>query len=460
MHSTLPPYRRGLAAVGALLAVSSAVALAPGSAQAAPDTVAPPQAAAGWLASQLVDGDHIEVTIDLDGNGQITDDERFPDYGLTADTVIALAAAGVGGDASAAATDYLETNIELYVGDADTDDDGVDDPEGEYYAGALAKALLLADVTGRDATDFGGVDLVSRLLATQTPSGRFSDISQYGDFSNNIGQSLAVIALQRTDQRLLTGNATDYLRAQQCLDGGAQDGNVAISPDQDPCAADSTSIDTTAFAFQAFESLDDGLPVTRAREFLVRSQGPDGGFADQGIVNSNSTGLAAQVLTFGESGAAGDAAVQWLLDHQLGCSAPADQQGAIAFTDGPDGLPLFDDRALRATTQAVPGLADVLLLSVSSAGSTPAAPRLDCQSPTQTPTPTPTATPTATPTDPGPTGSPTPTQPPPTAGPTSTGPGLPATGTAIGPMLGLAGGSLLLGGGLLLAGRRRHGAHR
>lgn len=413
---------------------------------AAPVTADPAAAAAGWLTTQLVDGDHIEVGFD----GQ-----SFPDYGLTADTILALAAAGVGGDFSTAATDYLEANVELYVGAAD----GVDDPDGEYYAGSLAKTILVSAVTGRDATDFGGVDLLSRLLSTETPEGRFSDVSQFGDFSNNIGQSLAVLALVRVAPDELSGAAPAFLVAQRCSDGGANDGNVPLSIGAKPCAGESISIDTTGFAIQALLAADLDEAASAGLSFLAGQQADDGGFSDLGAENSNSTGLAAQALRVGGLDDPADAAVSWLRDRQVGCSAPPEQQGAIAFTDGPDGQPLFDDRATRATSQAIPGIVGVGLLDIDAAGSTAEAPRLDCHT-------TPSPSPTPTPSDPGPTaspsptGGPTPTDPGPTAGPTASAPGLPVTGTDIGPLLGVAAGSLLIGGVLLLVSRRRTGVHR
>ncbi|MBA2388793.1 MAG: LPXTG cell wall anchor domain-containing protein [Geodermatophilaceae bacterium] len=450
----------GLAATGLLVGW-------PGSALAAPVTTDPAQAAAGWLAAQFVDGDgdgvgdHMEVTIDLNGDGEITDDERFPDYGLTADSVVALAAAGVAGEASTAASDYLEANVELYVGDADVDDDGVDDPDGEYYAGALAKTLLIAAVTGRDGADFGGVDLVSRLLFTETPDGRYSDVSEFGDFSNSIGQSLAVLALARTAPDELSAEAKTFLAGQQCADGGPQDGNVPLTLGADACAAEAASVDTTSFAVQALRAIDFGQSVDPALDFLLRSQDDDGGFSDLGVTNANSTGLAAQALGPGErDDEAVEAAVQWLLSRQLGCATPPEQQGAVAFTDGPDGTPVFDDRAARATVQAVPGIVGVGLSDVDAAGSSAAAPRLDCgPAPSPSPGPPPTdpgPTATSTPTAPGP----TPSDPGPTAGPAPTGPGLPVTGTAISEMLLFAGAVMVLGAGLLLATRRRAGLHR
>lgn len=457
-----------LSAAGAVLVVG-AVLLFPGAGLAAPAgdaptdsapaenaavTSDPAEVAAGWLASQLVDGNHMVVEIDLNGDGEITDDERFPDYGLTADTIIALASAGVGGESISAATDYLAANIELYVGDADIDDDGVDDPDGEYYAGALGKALLVTAVTGRDGTDFGGVDLLARLLSTETPTGRFSDVSAFGDFSNNVGQSFAALALTRTAPALLSPAAQGFLPGQQCRDGGPRDGNVPVTIGGDPCAAEAASVDTTSIAAQAMTATGETAAATAGVDFLLAAQDSDGGFSDMGLANANSTGLAAQALRVGGPDAAADAAVGWLLELQIGCLAPAEQQGAIAFTAGPDGQPVYDDRAPRATAQATAGLAGVGLAAVTAEGADPAAPRLDCDD--TTPSPTPTATSSAPPS--GTTSAP-PAPPTATAPPTSP-PGLPNTGTAVVPLLALGLGSLGLGGGLLLAGRRRSGAHR
>lgn len=452
----MPRTRRPLRAGGALLVVTAGLLLGlQRPALAEPLTSDPAEAAAGWLTTQLVDGDgdgvgeHVEVWVDLNGDGQVSDDELFPDYGLTADTVIALAAAGVGGESSTAATDYLEANVELYVGDAD----GVGDPDGEFYAGALAKIVLVADVTGRDPESFGGVDVLSRLLSTETPEGRFSDISAFGDFSNNIGQSLAVLALRRAAPNQLSPEAAGFLGGQQCKDGTLK-GNVPLTIDADPCLAASASVDTSAFAVQALISVDDRPSAAAGLAFLTGSQDDDGGFSDLGVENSNSTGLGAQALRVGGLDRAADRAVDWLLARQIGCTAPPEQQGAIAFTTDANGAPLYDDRATRATVQAVPGIAGVGLAEVDAAGSTAAAPRLDCASPTSTPTPTP------TPTGPAPTTSATPTGPAPTTQPTSSNPGLPNTGVDLGPLLGAAGVSLLLGVGLLAAARRRPGLHR
>src|SRR5690606_22271165 len=73
----------------------------------------------------------------------------------------------------------------------------------ERYAGPLAKTLLAVMLQGGDPTDFGGYDLEaelrSRLQTTGPDAGRFSDLSQWGDYSNGFGQALAVLALSHDD---------------------------------------------------------------------------------------------------------------------------------------------------------------------------------------------------------------------------------------------------------------------
>ena len=95
----------------------------------------------------------------------------------------------------------------------------------EFYAGSFAKLIVVAAAQGVDPTAFGTgprKDLVANLRAlecgthtrTDCPAGtagRFSDRSQFGDFSNPITQSLAVIALERATRRGASRNAVSYL---------------------------------------------------------------------------------------------------------------------------------------------------------------------------------------------------------------------------------------------------------
>ena len=90
----------------------------------------------------------------------------FPDYGLTADVVLALDAAKVGRRAARQATGALRHNVLAYTGGGDST---------EHYAGAYAKLVLVAAAQGADATAFGGgprKNLVAGLRALECTKGR------------------------------------------------------------------------------------------------------------------------------------------------------------------------------------------------------------------------------------------------------------------------------------------------
>ncbi|MFD0204174.1 MULTISPECIES: hypothetical protein [Saccharothrix] len=131
----------------------------PSTAFAAPTTHNRADAAAGWLARQMVDGERFEV----DFGGVL-----YPDTGLTIDGVFAFAAAQSADDYADRAIARLSqpTVTTGYIGSG-----------GEAYAGAHAKLMPAAQVAEADPTSFGGVDLNAGLLALLTPSGRFSDNS-------------------------------------------------------------------------------------------------------------------------------------------------------------------------------------------------------------------------------------------------------------------------------------------
>jgi LPXTG-motif cell wall-anchored protein len=79
------------------------------------------------------------------------------DYTSTANAVVSLVAAGVGSTQVTQALNALAAHVNAYVRDAK----GVDQPA------ALAWLILAAHAGGRDATSFGGINLVSRLQATE-----------------------------------------------------------------------------------------------------------------------------------------------------------------------------------------------------------------------------------------------------------------------------------------------------
>ncbi|MEU0937723.1 peptidase [Embleya sp. NPDC005971] len=356
------PGRRISALFGGLL-LAAATAVVPATAGAAPTpadrsaTASLPagnrtQAAAGWLARQLVDGERFEATFD---------GVTYPDQGLTIDAVLAFAAAGVAEQNGAKATAWLARPEILsgYIGDGTTN----------AYAGATAKVLLAAEVRGTNPGNFGGVDLPTRLRALQQPSGRFTDTSPWGDYSNAFSQSLALLALDRTPAGAPTA-AVDFLAGAHCADGG-----FPLNFGLATCTADA---DSTAMSVQALAATGRHQEAAAGLNWLVAHQLSDGGFGTPGAVtsNANSTGLAGQALLSSWRVLPGLTARQFLGGRQVGCSGPPATRGAIAY----DATGFDPATATRATAQAVLGLAGTGFADLTAAGARPDAPALHCPS--------------------------------------------------------------------------------
>jgi hypothetical protein len=337
-----------------LCGLVAAIATAAPAAAALSDPTAPAttnraEAAAGWLARQMVDGERFEAVF-----GDVT----YPDQGLTIDAVFAFAAAHVADDHATRATAWLATPDILtgYVGDGTT----------EAYAGATAKLALAVEVRGGDPASFGGIDLVARLRSLQQPSGRFTDRSAWGDYSNAFSQSLAILELDRTAAGA-PSTAVDFLAHSRCADGG-----YPLRFAQSTCTSD---VDATAMAVQALLATDRAADAAAGLNWLVSKQGTDGGFVDgAGVTNANSTGLAAQALRVGGHWQPAVLARAYLIDLQVGCDgAPADR-GAIDYDGG-----TFDAaRAPRATAQALLGLTGVGYAQLSAVDAARTVPVLAC----------------------------------------------------------------------------------
>jgi len=358
--------RAALIAVLTLIAVPFLPSTTSAAPPSEPLTTDPADAAAGWLTGELVDGQYLTSSFDADANGTVDPAiEISPDAGLTADAVLAFAAADSAGDAAQNAVAWLEGQVATYTGDGAT----------ESYAGALAKLALVAEVMERDATDFGGQDLVARLLSQLDADGRFADVSEFGDFSSPVTQSLAILALVRADPVGVPPAAVDFLISAQCADGG-----FVTDPSTKPCTTG--EVDATAVAVQALLVSDREEDAREAGAFLVAQQAGDGSFGTDGTGNSNSTGVAAQALRALGEDAPADQATDWLLSVQLGGTQPAEQLGAIPF----DSAGFDPSTATRATAQAVLGLAGTGLADLA-APSDPAAYGLETQAEAATPAP-------------------------------------------------------------------------
>ena len=304
--------------------------------------------AASWLTGELT-GDLVVTTSTFDGQTYVSDD-----YGLSLDVALALDALGRKPGVVARIRDAVLAEASSYVGT---------DPE--QYAGPTAKLLTAVTETGADPTTAGGLDLVARMEGLTTESGRIQDQSEYGDYANTIGQSLAVRGLS------LAGSsdawpAAQFLLAQQCeggwfrvyfADPAAEDQTCGAG---DPASSSAPSTDATAFAVLALltvqghtQEVDAALDAAGA--WLARTQKGNGSFGGGGLTeppNTNSTGLAGTAL--GELGQCRKAlsAARWVKRLQVGGAEDSKlrgEQGAIAYDA--DARELGRDQGIRKTTE-------------------------------------------------------------------------------------------------------------
>ncbi|MFI6448228.1 prenyltransferase/squalene oxidase repeat-containing protein [Kitasatospora sp. NPDC050543] len=363
-----------IAAALLVAAAAAAVAVPTAPASALPSTAVPADAAsaaAGWAGRQLTGGTHVESPFG-------------PDFGLTADLVLALSAVGAGKGESAAATDWLAANASSYI---------TGDTPGDVSAGSAAKLALVAETQHRDPAAFGQLDLLATLAGRLQPNGRYTDHFTFGgeevsDYSNTFSQSLALLALERRGAQAVPQPAVDFLLASQCADGGFP---VAFPDRPANCGSDA---DGTGIVAQALLAVGRKAEAEKALGWLESRQAPDGGFGGSGPTaasNTNSTALATQALRAGGHAGAADKGAAWLLAQQIGCTGKAEDRGAIGYQK-----PLVDGATLRATAQAIPALAGVPLAAVDGAGAAIGLPTLGCAAPSPSPTATATASATAT----------------------------------------------------------------
>lgn len=303
------------------------------------------------------------VASDLAANEDRISDAGWPQYGPTVDAVFALIASGAGAEQAAATVTVLRDEVEQYIGAG-----------GESYAGPTGKLLTLASAQGVSATDFGGVNLVERLGSQLADSGRFVDVSEWGDYSNSIGQSWAILGLDRATGRV-DASAVDFLRAQQCSDGGFR-----LHPETEPCVSNP---DTTGMAVQALVavagSADPGaVKGTAYLAGLMDADGGVGGEPPTDAVNANTSGLAAGAFAAVGDTVNADRVRSYLASLYVGCAAAEDLRGAIAYDAAAQAAPELGTQLRVATGQAAVGLAGQSYVTISAAGNSPAPVRLDC----------------------------------------------------------------------------------
>lgn len=331
-------------ALGATTAADPALAASPPTRSAGP-------AASGWLARQMTGGSHFVTTYD---------GVTYPNQGGTIDAILAFAATRTAGNYGARAVAWLARPYVLsnYIGNGTTDS----------YAGATAKTMLAAEVRGINPATFGGVNLPARLAKLLTSSGRYSDHSSYGDYSNAFSQALAILALSRRGGA--PAKAVQFLAGTECRNGG-----FPLYFAQKTCSSypDATAMDVQAFLAAGWKGR-----AQAGLRWLASVQRRKGGFitATGAAPNANSTGLSGEALAAGGWSRRAALAKEFLRSLQVGCSGKAANRGAIAF----DTTGFHLSTAVSGTAQGILGVADVSLATVSSRGSSPSASQLACAS--------------------------------------------------------------------------------
>jgi len=356
---------RPLAVLATVTAAATMLTTAPAVAASTYDPQ-PVSAGAAWLSDQVTDG--------LVHNEQYD----FDDVGLSIDVALGLDGAGKKPTVVKAITKAVAKNVAFYTSFAPS-----------IYAGATAKAAVLALSQDKDPHAFGGVDLVTQLearVATAAPiTGRIEDAYDPndefgGDFANVIGQTYAAQALSLAGSAK-AASATAFLLQQQCDRGYFRQYFTTDKTRADqscqgaPRAERGASVDATALAVLALHDVNGPkakAAVAKAVDWLVDRQHESGAFTDTGkgtgTANANSTGLAGWAM--GESGARvparrAAAFLRWLqVPDPNPCTGKlGDESGAIAYDDDAFGLAQSlgitkkaSDQWRRASAQALPAL--------------------------------------------------------------------------------------------------------
>jgi hypothetical protein len=341
------------AALAASLGLATLAAPAAASAASSPPSLpqtAQAQSAASWLAGR----------VNASGFIPSTTTPGTADLDATANTVLALASAGVAPATAQSALAYLEAHVGNYVTVS-----GSDGP------GQLALLVLDAHALGVPPTSFGGTDLVARLLATQrtagTDAGLFGTQDPTFDGAYRQGLALAALAVAGVTSGTALTRAESWLSAQQCGDGGWTSYVTSANPcNGKPANFAGPDTNSTALAVEGLEAQHAlaAPAATASLHFLTKAQDADGGWGYEpnaahapGSTDPDSTALVFQaLLALGTPPSTAKLArsadsVSVLDSFQITSGGNA---GALAFPgiSGPD---------LLATYQAIPALAGVTL---------------------------------------------------------------------------------------------------
>jgi hypothetical protein len=355
----------GVAAIMVAATTGTAAATAPTT------THSPAQGAAGWLAQQFTDHYNYPGGTYFDG-------------GSTADSIFALAAAGVGKTKIKAAITYFAQHV--------TDYTSINDKSGKPgpYDGSVAKTAVAALVAGASPTKFGGYNLLQALKDDQctTVSKPASDtdyttptcpaVGAARNIFSSISESLAILAEARGAKSFGStyapnSDAVTYILSLQCGNGGF----TADTSGGKGCTSDP---DATGYALMALEALGNQPTATdKAAHWLTRTRNADGSWTAQQVHNVDSTGLAAAALS--AHGVDTTRSVQWLVSQQV-TDGPTLGKGATRGALKYHGS--FDaSSSIKATADGLLGMvAQGSLAALSAAGATPGIPVFALAAPT------------------------------------------------------------------------------
>jgi IPT/TIG domain len=308
------------------------------------------QQAAEWLAGQLTAQGYIPGA--NPGTANLSE---------TVNTLLALGATSVDPSGAQAGLTYLAHHENAYIR-----------AEGTDGPGQLSLLILATHALGADPTNFGGSNLVSRLLATEQTTGpdagRFGTNAQVRDYNSGpYDQGLALAALAGVgDQLGASAMPVTWLQGAQCPDGGWTNPSKADNPcSGNPADFAGPDTNTTSLAVQGLAAQTGGLTAAVAKSalgFLIRGQDPDAGWgydpntsATPGTTDPDSTSLVIEaLLALGQSPTSsrfaqgGATPVSALLAFQV---TSGTDTGAFSYT-----TPATTGDIL-STDQAVPALA-------------------------------------------------------------------------------------------------------
>lgn len=350
--------KRRLASVllGGCVAISVAAAPATTVAASTPSAALPSLplvssalAGAAWMAPQVTSAGYVS-------NGGTP---AAPSLSNTANVLLALASTGVDQAAAHRALIYLSSHVNAYVKVS-----GKDDPD--------ELALLILDVhsMGSNPANFGGTDLVTRLLATQQTSGvnkgLFGSQDPTYDGAYRQGLSLAALAGSGVTSGSQVSLAEQWLESQQCPDGGWTTYITKANPcNGKPANFAGPDTNSTALAIEGLsaQGVLGAKAAGLASTFIAKAQDSDGGWGYEpnaagapGSTDPDSTALVIQaILALGESPSAtsfdkkSSNPISALRSFQRTSGSGA---GAFVYPgiSGPD---------LIATYQAVPAMSSV-----------------------------------------------------------------------------------------------------